>query len=223
MEMTPQRWEATREYLGEVFGQSDEQMRTLMQRAVKAGLPDIAVSGDVGRLLQMLAMMACREVGSRGVMIEVGTLAGYSGIWLARGLGPKGLLITIEYEPTHAAFAEREFEAAGVGEQVRVVSGAGLAVLPDLASELGEESIDVAFIDAVKSEYAAYFKHLRPMIRRGGLFIADNALGAGHWWIDTPGPEQGAVDAFNRMVAADAGFITACVPIREGVLVARKL
>jgi len=222
MEMTPQRWEATRDYLGEVFGRADQQLNTLMERAVKAGLPDIAVSGDVGRLLQMLAMMACREPRSRGVIVEVGTLAGYSGIWLARALPPGGRLITIEYEPKHAAFAQREFEDAGVGDRVTVITGAALEVLPKLAEELGDNSIDVAFIDAVKTEYGGYFRRLRPMIRGGGLLIADNALGAGNWWIDSRHPERDSVDAFNRQIADDLDFLAACVPIREGVLVARK-
>ncbi|HYE60902.1 MAG TPA: class I SAM-dependent methyltransferase [Phycisphaerales bacterium] len=165
MEMTPQRWDATRDYLARVFGGSDPHLATLMDRARAAGLPDIAVSPDVGRLLQLLATTATQAPAARGVIIEVGTLAGYSGIWLARALPPAGRLIAIEFEPKHAAFAQREFEAAGLADRVQVITGAALDVLPRLARELGPASIDVAFIDAVKTEYLAYFEHLRPMIR----------------------------------------------------------
>jgi caffeoyl-CoA O-methyltransferase len=226
MDMTPQRWQYTKDYLNEVFGrtQDDPQLSTLMQRATAAGLPDIAVSADVGRLLHLLAMTVCRAPDSRAKIIEVGTLAGYSGIWLARALPPHGRLTTIEFEPRHAAFALGEFQRAGVGERVGVITGAALDVLPRLAKEMGPASIDLAFLDAVKTEYPQYLQHLKPMIRPGGLLIADNALGSGTWWIDAKGdPTRDAVDAFNRAVAADPAFDTACIPIREGVLIARKL
>ena len=222
--MTPQRWEYTRNYLHDVFGRPDEQLATLMQRAVAAGLPDIAVSADVGRMLQLLAMMACRGQGARGAIIEVGTLAGYSGIWLARGLPPHGKLTTIELDPKHAAFAQSEFQRAGVGGQVSIITGAALDVLPRLAREMGAASIDLAFIDAVKTEYLRYFEVLKPMIRPGGLLVADNTLGSGNWWIDCESdPTRTAVDAFNRAVATDPDFVASCVPIREGVVIARRV
>jgi caffeoyl-CoA O-methyltransferase len=224
MDMTPQRWEYTRNYLHDVFGRPDEQLATLMQRAVAAGLPDIAVSADVGRMLQLLAMMACRGQGARGAIIEVGTLAGYSGIWLARGLPPHGKLTTIELDPKHAAFAQSEFQRAGVGGQVSIITGAALDVLPRLAREMGAASIDLAFIDAVKTEYLRYFEVLKPMIRPGGLLVADNTLGSGNWWIDCESdPTRTAVDAFNRAVATDPDFVASCVPIREGVVIARRV
>src|SRR5262245_64705719 len=88
MEMTPSRWRTTASYLNDVFGAQDEQLATLTPRAVAAGLPDIAVSADVGRLLMLLAAMTGGGRGA-GVALEVGTLAGYSGIWIARGLAPR--------------------------------------------------------------------------------------------------------------------------------------
>src|SRR5437868_4104056 len=115
MEMTPQRWDATNTYLRSVFGEQDEQLRSLMPRAIGAGVPDIAVSPDVGRLLKILASMTNGGKGARRI-IEVGTLAGYSGIWLARGLEakPGARLFTIEPNPVHADFAEAEFRTAGL-------------------------------------------------------------------------------------------------------------
>lgn len=224
MEMTPERWNATRDYLSEVFGSQDEQLRTLTPRAVAAGLPDIAVSADVGRLLTILAGTTGGGRGAR-VAVEVGTLAGYSAIWMARGLAPGGRLITIESEPRHADFAEAEFRRAGLAEAVEVRRGKALDLLPELASALGPGSVDLVFLDAMKREYPDYFRLVRPLIASGGLLVADNVLGSHTWWIDEPAgrnPDRDAVDRFNRQVASDPDFDTAAVPLREGVLIARR-
>lgn len=219
MDMTPERWNATTEYLSAVFGDPDEQTRTLMQRAVAAGLPDIAVDASVGRLLTLLA-----KTISAKTIVEVGTLAGYSGIWLARGLSEGGRLYTIEYETKHANFARAEFTTAGLADRAEVIEGAGLDVLPTLAERLGPGSVDVLFLDAVKTEYPDYLEAALPMLRPGALLLADNALGGGGWWIDEPAGTSDsldAVNALNKQIARDPRFDAACVPIREGVLIAR--
>jgi caffeoyl-CoA O-methyltransferase len=225
MEMTPERWSFTKAYLRDVFGAEDDQLRTLMPRAVAAGLPNIAVSADVGRLLMMLTRMTANGLGAR-LAIEVGTLGGYSGIWIARGLSPGGRLITIEPDATHVAFAEREFETAGLAGVVDIRRGAGRDVLPRLAAELAPGSVDVVFLDAIKREYADYFQAIRPAIAPGGLLIADNVLGSNQWWIDEPpgrNPDRDGADRLNRLLAADAEFDAVAVPMREGVLVARRV
>jgi len=218
MEMTPERWRATSTYLRETFGREDRQLAGLMGEAVEAGLPDIAVSADVGRLLHLLTGMTQGRLA-----VEVGTLAGYSAIWLARGLRPEGRLITIELDPGHAAFAERQLDLAGVGDRTEVRRGAGLDVLASLRNELAPGSVDVLFLDAVKTEYPAYFRLGRELIAPGGLLIADNVLGAGDWWIDDrEHPARQAVDELNRTLAADPDFDAAAVPLREGLLLARR-
>jgi predicted O-methyltransferase YrrM len=181
MGMTPERWTAIGAYLDDVFGEQSERMATLMPRAVAAGLPDIAVSASVGHFLHVL----CRAVGARTI-VEVGTLGGYSGAWLARGLEPGGRLITIEPETLHADFAQGEFEAMGLADRVEIRRGFGMDILPKLVSELGEGGVDVVFLDAIKSEYPEYLPHAKAMLRCGGLLIADNALGGGSWWINDP-------------------------------------
>ena len=213
MPMTPERWRFIGEYANEVFGKTDDHLAGLMDRAVDAGLPPIAVSADVGRLLMILASLTDGEVA-----IELGTLGGYSGIWIARGLAANGKLYTVEYSDDHADFAQQEFERAGVADRVEIVRGPALDELPGLYHRLGDSSVDFAFIDAVKSQYVEYFKLLRPMMKVGSLLVADNVYATGAGWID----EGHGTDAFNRLVAGDSEFETVATPMREGILIARR-
>ena len=219
MEMTDRRWNYTNEYSREVFGKQDGHLAGLMAEATAAGLPDIAVSADVGRLLMMLTSM------TRGrLAVEVGTLGGYSGIWIARGLAEGGRLITIEREPHHAAFAQKQFERANVADRVEIRVGVALETLARLADELGPGSVDVVFIDAEKTEYADYWQIIRPLVAVGGVVLADNVLGTGSEWIDQQDwPQPRAVDRFNRLVAGDDHFEAVAVPLRQGVLFARRV
>jgi predicted O-methyltransferase YrrM len=150
--------------------------------------------------------------------LELGTLAGYSAIWIARGLLPDGKLTTIEFEPKHAEFARREIAAAGESSRVDVVEGPALKVVPGLAEQWGEASVDFVFIDAVKAEYVDYFHQVKPLIKSGGLLVADNVYGTGTGWID----EGYGTDTFNRLVADDDDFESVGLPLRQGVLVARR-
>lgn len=224
MDMTPQRCSSTRDYLRTVFGHQDPQLQTLMTRAVAAGLPDIAVAPEVGRLIKLLVSTTRARLA-----IEVGTLAGYSGIWLTRGLSPfppTGRLITIEPNRTHADFAQREFQTAGLADRIQIRRGTGLQVLPQLARELGPGGVDVVFLDAVKAEYPDYFQAIRSTIAPGGLLIADNALGSSSWWIDAPAgsnPDRDGADRLNRTLAEDPDFEAAGIPLGHGLLVARRM
>jgi len=217
--MTPQRWQFTNNYSREIFGKQDDHLAGLMKEGVAKGLPDIAVSGDVGRLLMILTSTTPGRLA-----VEVGTLGGYSGIWIARGLSPRGKLITIELDSVHADFARAQFKKAGVADRVELRLGAALDVLPKLAKELAPGSVDVVFLDAVKTEYPAYWKMVRPLIAPGGLIIADNVYGSADWWIDNVGnPSRDAADQFNRMVSGDSDFEAVAVPLREGVLIGRRM
>ncbi|MCH8823536.1 MAG: O-methyltransferase [Planctomycetes bacterium] len=219
MNMTAQRWRYIQEYSKEVFGQEDAHLSGLMQEAIANGLPSIAITADVGRLLMILAST------TRGrLAIEVGTLGGYSGIWLARGLANAGRLITIELEDKHADFAQRQFELASVANRIEIKRGAALDVLPHLAEELEPGSVDVVFLDAVKSEYPQYWTLIRNLIAKGGIILADNALGSDTWHIDDESdPQRIAMDKFNRLVASDPEFEASIIPLRNGVLVGRRM
>lgn len=219
-----ERWSGISNYLAEVFARPDAQLATLMSRAVADGLPDIAVSPETGRLLCLLARMAGQ--GGARMIIEVGTLAGYSTIWLSRGLAPGGKIVTLELNPKHADFAQREFARAGISARVQVRRGPALESLTTMAKTMPPASVDLVFIDCVKTEYPEYFRIVRPLIRAGGLLIADNILGSNMWHVDDgPGssPDRDAVDEFNRAVAADPAFESSGVPIGNGILIARRL
>ena len=214
--MTPERWRNTASYLCETFGREDSTLAALREAARARGLPDIAVTAEVGRLLELLV----RTTAARTV-VEVGTLGGYSAVWMARALAPGGRLITIEIDAERAALARSSFARAGLGDCIEVRHGAALQVLPGLVAEL--PPLDVVFLDAVKVEYLGYFQAVRHRIAPAGLVLADNALGASSWWIDDVGhPDREAMDEFNRTLVADATFDVAAVPVREGLLIARK-
>lgn len=224
IEMTPERWEATLAYLREVFVVEDEQLATLMPRAIEAGLPNIAVSSEIGSLLKMFTAMS-RPGGAR-FSLEVGALAGYSAMWIARGLADNGRLITLEPEDKYAGFAEEEFQQAGLAERIDVRRARAPEALDDMRAEFGVGAFDFVFLDAIKQDYIAYFERARELLAPSGVLTAHNALGAGSWWIDAaPGehPGRDAIDRFNRVVAADPEFESMALPLDQGLLVARRL
>ena len=221
MDMTPQRWTNTSEYLDAVFGQEDQHLRDLMPGAIASGVPSIAVSASVGRMLRVLLKMIDAET-----VVEVGTLAGYSTTWMARALPEDGMVYSIEPNELHARIAREGFERAGIAHKVTVIEETGLEALPHLIEDLGEGSVDAVFLDAIKSEYPDYFPASKRLLRKGGLLIADNALGGGDWWIDDPSGhnlDRDGADSLNDLITRDADFDAFCVPIREGVAVGMKV
>ncbi|MEX2323750.1 MAG: O-methyltransferase [Acidimicrobiia bacterium] len=218
MDMTADRWDYISDYIDEVFGGEDDILRTATAEADAAGLPPIAISASVGRLLLMLTR------ASRGrLAVELGTLGGYSGTWIARGLPENGRLITVEADQHHAEVAGRQFDRAGLAEQVEIRRGRALDVLDELASELADFSVDLAFVDAEKVEYPEYARRLHPLIAPGGFYVADNVLGTGGTWIgDLDHEGVAAIDTHNRLVASWPDFDSVIVPLRQGVLVARR-
>jgi predicted O-methyltransferase YrrM len=138
-----------------------------------AGLPAIQVTPLQGKLLAILA----QSVGARAIL-EIGTLAGYSTIWLGRSLPRDGRLVTLEADPRHAEVARANIERAGLGDVVDVRLGPALDTLPQLAAQ-GSEPFDLVFIDADKPNCAAYFQWAMKLTRRGSLIITDNVVREG--------------------------------------------
>jgi predicted O-methyltransferase YrrM len=201
----------TGEYISGLFAREDELLASLREEADRTGLPPIAISSDEGRLLQVLLA----TINARSVL-EVGTLGGYSAIWMARALPPDGRLVSIEIEEAHARFAERYVERAGLSSKVEIRVGRALDVLPSLDGQ----KFDAMFIDADKEPLATYFEWGLRLVRPGGLVIADNALWGGRVYDETVDDDKTrAVREFNRRMATDPRVIGIIVPTHDGVAV----
>ena len=156
------------DYISHTFAPEDEALSQARAQAIREGLPEISISPSQGKLLQLLARLA----GARRIL-EIGTLGGYSAIWLARALPPGGRLITLELDAHHAQVARDNIERAGLSHVIEVRVGAAADSLAQMA---GEELFDVVFIDADKDGYPAYLKLSLPLLRPGGLLLGDNTL-----------------------------------------------
>lgn len=165
-------WVAVDDYFLTLTGE-DDALRAALRAASAAGLPEIQVSATQGRLLQLLA----RTVGATRIL-EVGTLAGYSAIWLGRALAPGGSMVTLELDPRHAAVAEANLAAAGLADVVRVRVGAALESLAALVAE-GAGPFDLVFIDADKANIPSYVELSLALARPGSLIVVDNVVRAG--------------------------------------------
>ncbi|MDJ0959415.1 MAG: O-methyltransferase [Acidimicrobiia bacterium] len=218
MPMTPERWAETGAYAREVFGAEPPHIEANRVAALAAGLPTWAVTGEIGRFLALIAKATKGELA-----LEIGTLGGYSALWLLEGLSDAGRVITIESVDTHADFAEAEFKRHGVAERVDVRRGLGLDVLPEIADDVGPGSVDVVFIDADKESYFEYYEATADLVAPGGFLVVDNIFGTGSSWIDDlSDPGMAAADRMNRRAARDDRFDTAGLFARAGLLVARR-
>jgi len=202
-------YDGTGDYLAALFAPEDEALLALREEADRSGLPPIAISPDEGRLLQVLL----RAIGARRVL-EVGTLGGYSAIWIARALPSGGTLLTLEIEPSHAEFARRYLARAGVAERVEVRVGRALDLLPALDGE----RFDAVFLDADKEPLPTYFEWSLRLLRPGGLLVADNALWGGRV-LDGRVDDDATrgVREFNRRLATDPRVTGIIVPTHDGV------
>jgi len=162
-------WEAVDRYFLDTIVGQDAALAEAQRAAEAAGLPPISVTAAQGKLLHLLV----RIHGARRVL-EVGTLAGYSTIWMARALPPGGTLISLEYEPRHAEVARANLDRAGVSGVVEIRVGAALETLPSL-----EGPFDLVFIDADKENNPGYFQWALRLSRPGGVIVVDNVVRGG--------------------------------------------
>jgi predicted O-methyltransferase YrrM len=165
-----QIWRNVDEYVGEVLVREPAELTNVLNANREAGLPDISVSAPQGKMLYVLAA-AC---GAKRIL-EVGTLGGYSTIWLGKALPSDGKLISLEYEEKHAAVARANIKQAGLAERVEVQVGAAADSMKKMI-EQREKPFDVIFIDADKEGYPQYFELSMQLVRRGSLIIADNVV-----------------------------------------------
>jgi len=204
-----------RRYLEGVLGPEDAVLAEIRARSHAAGLPDIQVARFDGRHLEAIA----RAIAARRI-VEIGTLGGYSGVCLARGLAPEGRLETFEYEPKHADVARESFRRAGVSGRVRIHVG---KALERLAAIEGDGPFDMVFIDADKISYPAYLRWSAVNLRRGGVVLADNVFRAAFGAVEGWSAENvAALDAFNRELASGGAFDATFLPTVEGLALGVK-
>jgi predicted O-methyltransferase YrrM len=191
-------WTAVDHYITDLFIPPDPALDAALEASDAAGLPPISVSPNQGKLLQLIAKIR----GARTIL-EIGTLGGYSTIWLARGLPADGRVITLEYSPKHAAVATANIARAGLSGIVEVRVGAALETLPQLAAE-GQGPFDFIFIDADKPNNAEYFRWALRLSRPGSVIITDNVVRDGA--VIDPHSQDAAVQGvrrFNELVAGE--------------------
>jgi predicted O-methyltransferase YrrM len=185
-------------YIDALFIADDPPLTSALEASRAAGLPDIQVSAGQGKFLYLLAKMT----GARRIL-ELGTLGGYSTIWLARALPPDGALVTLEYEPRHAAVARGNLARAGVADKVEVVVGPALSTLPGVI-ERAAAPFDLVFLDADKVNYSNYLRLIMGAVRSGSVILADNVVRGGAVAEATPGdPSAAAARDFNALLAGD--------------------
>jgi caffeoyl-CoA O-methyltransferase len=201
-------------YVSETYRPEDDALRDVRERSDAAGLPDIQVAALDSRHLEVLVRMT----GARRAL-EIGTLGGYSGLAIFRGMQPGGTLTTLELEAAHAAVAAETFRRAGVAERARILQGRALDLLPTLVSE---PPFDFCFIDADKENYPLYLDWVARLLRPGGVIAADNVFLFGQM----AGPvgagaseEAQAMHAFHLRLARSGEFRATVLPTGEGLAV----
>lgn len=190
-------WTAVDKYMTDVLIEPDPALKAAIEASNAASLPQIAVTPTQGKLLHLLA----RLQGARRIL-EIGTLGGYSTIWLARALPADGRVITIESAPLHAEVARANFSRAGVAGLIDLRVGRALDILPDIAAEDG--AFDLTFIDADKKGIPEYFQFALKLSRTGSLIIVDNIVRDGRV-LDARShdPDIQGIRRFNRLAATE--------------------
>ncbi len=171
--MSQDAWTAIDHYLNGILVPPDPALDAALRATEAAGMPSINVAPNQGKMLQVLAL----SIGARSIL-EIGTLGGYSTIWLARALAPGGRLISLEYDPKHAEVARENLARAGLANVVEVRVGRALDTLPKLEEE-ARGPFDLVFIDADKASTTEYFAWAVRLARRGSLIIVDNVVRGG--------------------------------------------
>jgi predicted O-methyltransferase YrrM len=196
--MTQKTWTAVDSYLGEMLVGPDPALEAALIASADAGLPEIAVAPAQGKFLMILT----RAINARRVL-EIGTLGGYSTIWLARALPKDGRVVTLEVDPRHGEVARSNFAQAGLAQRIDLRLGKALDLLPKLAAEK-RDPFDLVFIDADKENIPEYFTWSLKLTHPGSLIIVDNVVRDGKV-IDGKSSDSNikGVRRFNQMLKAE--------------------
>jgi predicted O-methyltransferase YrrM len=192
------KWTEVDDYIASLLIPPDAALDGALKASDAAGLPPINVSANQGKLLMLFARM----LNARNIL-EIGTLGGYSTIWMARGMAEGGRLITLEYEAKHAEVATANLVRAGLSDRVEIRVGRAVETLPKLVEE-GRGPFDLVFIDADKQGYTEYLQWSMKLSRRGTVIVADNVVRNGAITDEASSDEmvQG-IRRFNRALAAE--------------------
>ncbi|MEE9237749.1 MAG: O-methyltransferase [Thermoplasmata archaeon] len=202
---------ALRDYVESLLPHRDELLKELESVAQEEGIP--IVGPHVGSLLMILASAS----GARRA-VELGTAIGYSAIWLARGMGAGGRLVTIEMREEMARRAGKSIERAGLQDSVEILVGKALELLPTLG-----DGFDIVFNDINKEDYPAVLPLCKEALRSGGLLLTDNVLWGGRVVSEQDvSPSTEAIREYNRVLAEDEEWTTVILPIRDGVSISVK-
>ncbi len=197
-DMPQDQWTAVDRYITGLFAPPDPALDAALQAAAAAGLEPHQVAPNQGKLLAILA----QSIRARAIL-EIGTLGGYSTIWLARALPPDGTLVTLEIDPQHAGVARANVARDALAGIVEVRVGRALDTLPQLVAE-GRGPFDLVFLDADKPNYAAYLDWALKLTRRGSLIVADNVVRDGAVAdAASDDPSVQGVRRFNAALAAE--------------------
>ena len=197
--MGQEQWAAVDNYISDLFLEADPALEAALGAISAAGLPAISVSPTQGKLLHLLA-----QVQGASKILEIGTLGGYSTIWLARALPAGGHLISLELDPKHAEVARANVARAGLADKVEIRLGRAVDSLKQLVAEGHGGPFDLIFIDADKPGYADYLQWSLKLARRGTLIIADNVVRKGE--VANPASSDANVQGirrFNELLAAE--------------------
>lgn len=207
-------------YIEELFAPADEALEAALRDSRAAGLPEIQISPNEGKLLQLLAGIS----GARRIL-EIGTLGGYSAIHLARALPEDGALISLELDEGHADVARRNIERAALSEKIEILVGDARELLSAMV-ESGIEPFDLVFIDADKEGYPEYLERSLRLCRPGSLILADNTIRGGSV-LDPADESSRATREFNERLARHSRLSATLLPVvREridGLAIARVL
>jgi predicted O-methyltransferase YrrM len=195
------------EYVERLYPSSDEFLQRMPGEAEEEGVPLIQIPDEIGRLLQILI-----KVSGVSTVLELGTLFGYSSIWMARALPESGRITTLEAEPRHASVARRNFEIAGIADKVDIKEGPALETLSTLAGT----NFDLVFIDADKVNYVSYLEWALRLTRSGSVIVADNVWRGGAVVSGNPDDSARVMSDFNDRVARNPGLLSTMIATRDG-------
>lgn len=202
------------QYVNDLFAPEDEVLNWIQAEADRHEMPNISIEAYEGRLLQFLVMIT----GAKKV-VEIGALAGYSGVWIARGLPKDGKLTTIDVSSKHAQVARSSFEKAGLAHKVEVLQGHALDILRKISPQA---PYDMVFIDADKPSYSAYLDWATENLRIGGMVMAHNAIRGGNIFAPD-NPDDKAMAEFNQYLANNKRLESTIIAVGDGLAVGVKV